>query len=408
MLLVATMLLGCGKAADRSNQQPDDKLNSARGSGSASGAGRAVTSAKTPEPAVPSSGSGAGNPALSAAIATADKCKLPGLFLADTAYADLQQTLCTTCNLCDATFSCDDRDVMRNTIYARHGKVFAKKRWKELFHGFAWYSPNATFKDREITAQESANVAELKKDCKKDVIPVAEVTAIKQWLTASEALAATLPLVKDSVGDAGNTAVAFRDESAQIKAFRTLASRPFDSGFPSLSLARHDYKTSVAIYVHETADPNFVCDDPDEGCEGGFGLFFTFEANKLVGVKVDMSACPFVTMQVNGRQPIELGEILRNIDRAAWSGPDVVRLKGPVCGGDVVALVVEEREAEVTYLHSVELMIGDRVLAPVKQLATPAVLALGEATSMRFEIPSELPCSEASVIARGYYQRLRR
>ncbi len=399
--LAAAMLFACGKAADKSKPKADDKPTSA-------GSGSAVPVAKSQDPAIPSNGSGSGNPAPSSAISTADKCKLPGLFLADTAYADLQQTLCTACNLCDATFSCDDRDVMRNTIYARHGKVFAKKRWKELFHGFAWYSPNATFKDSEITAQESNNVAELKKDCKKEVIPAAEVTAIKQWLTAGEDLAAKLPLVTDSVGDAGNTAVAFKDESAQIKAFRKLAARPFDSGYPSLSLARHDYKTSVVIYVHETADPNFVCNDPDEGCEGGFGLYFTFEAQKLVGVKVDMSACPFVTVQVNGRKPIELGEILRNIDRAAWSGPDVVQLKGQVCGGDVVDLVVEEREAEVTHLNSLELMIGSRVLAPLKQLAVPAVLALGEATSVRFEIPGELPCSDASVIARGYYQRLRR
>jgi hypothetical protein len=79
---------------------------------------------------------------------------------------------------------CKQLDYMRNCIYAAHGMVFKKKRWK----GFAtkpWYDAQAEFDPKTIGELERANVHELNqrgKACKKGLsITGGDYERITRW-----------------------------------------------------------------------------------------------------------------------------------------------------------------------------------------------------------------------------------
>ncbi len=57
---------------------------------------------------------------------------------------------------------CKSLDYARNCIYAAHGLVFKKKKWK-VFQAKPWYEARPEFKAKSISPLEVANVSELNK-----------------------------------------------------------------------------------------------------------------------------------------------------------------------------------------------------------------------------------------------------
>jgi len=52
--------------------------------------------------------------------------------------------------------------VLRNEIYARHGRVFKDKELQKYFETQAWYKANPDFKDEQLNETEIANLAKIK------------------------------------------------------------------------------------------------------------------------------------------------------------------------------------------------------------------------------------------------------
>lgn len=56
----------------------------------------------------------------------------------------------------------EDLRVLRNEIYARHGRIFKDKKLQEYFAAQPWYRPNPDFKDEMLSETESKNLAIIK------------------------------------------------------------------------------------------------------------------------------------------------------------------------------------------------------------------------------------------------------
>lgn len=56
----------------------------------------------------------------------------------------------------------EDLRVLRNEIYAKHGRVFKDKELQKYFEAQSWYQPNPDFKDESLTETESKNLAVIK------------------------------------------------------------------------------------------------------------------------------------------------------------------------------------------------------------------------------------------------------
>ena len=56
----------------------------------------------------------------------------------------------------------EDLRLLRNEIYARHGRVFKDKSLQKYFDSQAWYKPNPDFKDDQLSEIETANLTKLK------------------------------------------------------------------------------------------------------------------------------------------------------------------------------------------------------------------------------------------------------
>lgn len=57
----------------------------------------------------------------------------------------------------------EDLKVLRNEIYARHGRVFKDPELQKYFEQQPWYKPNPDFKDDQLNEIEAANLAKIKK-----------------------------------------------------------------------------------------------------------------------------------------------------------------------------------------------------------------------------------------------------
>jgi hypothetical protein len=85
---------------------------------------------------------------------------------------------------------CKQLDYARNCVYAAHGLVYKKKRWKKVFEAKPWYEPQpGVATDAIVLADvEKANVHELYmrgKACKKHMnISGADFERIKTWFAA--------------------------------------------------------------------------------------------------------------------------------------------------------------------------------------------------------------------------------
>jgi hypothetical protein len=56
----------------------------------------------------------------------------------------------------------EDIRILRNEIYARHGRIFKDKTLQQYFETQAWYHPNPDFKDEMLNEVETQNLAKLK------------------------------------------------------------------------------------------------------------------------------------------------------------------------------------------------------------------------------------------------------
>ncbi|MEP6849215.1 MAG: YARHG domain-containing protein [Acidobacteriota bacterium] len=56
----------------------------------------------------------------------------------------------------------EDLRLLRNEIYARHGRVFKDKDLQKYFDSQAWYKANPDFKDDQLSEVETANLTKLK------------------------------------------------------------------------------------------------------------------------------------------------------------------------------------------------------------------------------------------------------
>jgi len=187
------------------------------------GAGSAVATANSAAP--PTSSAAAPSP-LSPKVAAA-RCGEPCLFLVDTPIAQLTDAYRTACGgmtTQDLGFdNCKQLDYARNCIYAAHGFVYKKGRWKTTFTGKPWYDGNPAIDAKTVLSTlELANVHELHergKACRKNLdISGADYDRIKAWFGA---LPARPPLPK----------VVFVDGFAGTgKAFMDLLQNGEDSG----------------------------------------------------------------------------------------------------------------------------------------------------------------------------------
>jgi len=51
-----------------------------------------------------------------------------------------------------------DLGILRNFVFARHGRVFAKPKYRDYFSQFSWYRPDSNYSDRMLNAIERRNV----------------------------------------------------------------------------------------------------------------------------------------------------------------------------------------------------------------------------------------------------------
>jgi hypothetical protein len=177
-VVVVIALCSCGKGAkDAPAPAPGSAVGGSAVASPAAGSGSAV--------AVVS----ALSPKLEAA-----KCGEPCLFLLDTPIAQLADTYKTRCGGMETKNlgfdDCKQLDYVRNCVYAAHGVVYKKKKWKQVFDAKPWYEPHAevTAKTIAMSEVEHANVHELYlrgKACKKNLkISGADYERIKAWFAA--------------------------------------------------------------------------------------------------------------------------------------------------------------------------------------------------------------------------------
>jgi len=194
-LLIA--VTACGKGDDK---KPEPAVGSTAGSASGSGSATAGSAAGSAASATPAP--------LSPKIKAA-RCGEPCLFLVDTSLDKLVDTYKTECGgmqTKDLGFTdCRKLDYMRNCIYAAHGNVYKKNRWKVLTSK-PWYDANPAFKPDAISELERGNVHELHqrgKACKKGLsVSGADYERLKKWFAALPKQPAEMPAVIMVEGDA--------------------------------------------------------------------------------------------------------------------------------------------------------------------------------------------------------------
>jgi hypothetical protein len=56
----------------------------------------------------------------------------------------------------------EDLKVLRNELYARHGRVFKDPELQKYFLAQPWYKPDPDFKDDQLNEIEAANLKKIK------------------------------------------------------------------------------------------------------------------------------------------------------------------------------------------------------------------------------------------------------
>jgi hypothetical protein len=195
-----TILVLAATACGGNKAEPTTAGSGSAPAGSAAApAGSAVAGSSVAGSAVAgSAASGTGSagsaaaPPLSPKIAAA-RCDEPCLFLVDTPIAQLADAFKSACNGAKSTDlgfeDCKRLDYTRTCIYAAHGLVYKKGRWKTAFAGKPWYDPNPAIDAKTVLSTlERANVHELYergKACRKNLnISGADYDRIKAWFGA--------------------------------------------------------------------------------------------------------------------------------------------------------------------------------------------------------------------------------
>lgn len=180
-LIVIAFLVACGKG------EPTPAPASGSGSAAGAGSGSAVVAAGSAAAA----GSGSGSAAPLSPKIKAARCGDPCLFLVDTPLAKLTDTYKTECGgmkTQDLGFEdCKKLDYVRNCMYAAHGVVYKKKKWKAVFEKKPWYDANPAADVKTVLGElELGNVHELHergKACKKGLkISGADYDRLKAWV----------------------------------------------------------------------------------------------------------------------------------------------------------------------------------------------------------------------------------
>ena len=81
------------------------------------------------------------------------------------AYEDKQRVRLSTDPIGEETLGdlfAEDLKVLRNEIYARHGRIFKDPQLQKYFEQQAWYKPNVDFKDDQLNEIEAANLKKIK------------------------------------------------------------------------------------------------------------------------------------------------------------------------------------------------------------------------------------------------------
>ena len=97
--------------------------------------------------------------------------------LIETAETKLREKITTepiTSDMVDGLFV-EDLKVLRNEIYARHGRVFKDKDLQKYFEAQTWYHANPEFKDEMLSETESKNLAIIAEVEKNSVSKLAQV-----------------------------------------------------------------------------------------------------------------------------------------------------------------------------------------------------------------------------------------
>jgi hypothetical protein len=159
----------------------------AAGSGSAPGSGSAGSAVAAAAAVVADAASAGLSPKIKAA-----RCGEPCLFLVDTPFdklLDAYKSECAGMETKDPGFSdCKKLDFMRMCIYAAHGAVDNKGKYKKRFGDKAWYEPHPEYDVHSLVGLERDNVHELYergKACKKGMhVSGADYDRIKAWFAA--------------------------------------------------------------------------------------------------------------------------------------------------------------------------------------------------------------------------------
>jgi len=368
------------------------------------------------KPAAPGSasaapaGSGSAPAAAPGSAASADeRCADPCRFLATVALADITAEVKKTCGLewkAPPADDCDQPDYLRNCIYANAGYTFKKRTWNQAFGATSWYKPRADFKESDLSKVATANVAALKKqaaDCRgAHGVKPEDLAIVEKWADGVRAGKPEVP------------AIAFINERVDPKELRDALvgmKGDFKKGKKTQYwISQWDWDGAFAgktirgvEFFPGNAEPQPPCPDGSE-CEDGRGLIIAIdETNKIVGVALQISACPSV--YVAG---VYQGEILRNLmrpGRERWQGLAVTL----PCDGDVVRFRIAEEKAETTELDALELVIDGETVAPLACGAAcsndgiATTLRQGEAIDVAFAVPAAARCRRAILRANGHY-----
>jgi hypothetical protein len=190
--LAGLLVLAACKGDDKQPASAAGSGSSAAPAGSGGGsAGAAAAGSGSAGSAAGSGSAAAGPPPLGPKIKAA-RCGEPCLFLTDTPLAKLLETYKAECGGMATKElgyeDCKSLDYARNCIYAAHGLVYKKKKWK-VFSTKPWYEARPEFKAKEISPLEIANVSELNKRgkaCKAGVnVSGADFDRLKKWFAAA-------------------------------------------------------------------------------------------------------------------------------------------------------------------------------------------------------------------------------
>jgi hypothetical protein len=378
------------------------------------------------KPAVETTGSGSAPgsvsgspPQADAAVAAArdERCDDPCRFLAETPLSDIAAKVQASCSSewpAASGKDCSQLDYQRNCIYATAGYTFKKKRYQAAFGGEPWYKARADFKDTDLSAVATANVAALKKqaaDCRKgSTIDVKDKQIVDAWLAKLRAGKPEVPaIVFDGSTFEGTTSV---DEMKQrlIAGKASFAAKKLRSmSYQDRSSLRQQWVKplegkTVRIVELDFSDTGGACEG-DEEC--GYGLWLVLaidNKDQVIALEEGSAACPFAYL-VTERGLVLQGELLRNRvgrEREATQSLAVTA----ACGGRLTFRIAEDKP-EVTYLDELVLVVDGEVIEPTAcgALCTNDgrvhVLRPGEHVEVSFDTPAT--CARIELRANGHY-----